>query len=452
MSKNNIEPPIIVIFGITGDLSKKKLMPALYHMLSENMLPEDTKIIGTSRKPLEKQTLLSDIELCILDKDNACDKEGLAKLSNSLQTFQLNPDNLDDFQTLKQLITKYDNSNSKIHMFYMSIPSSAYEPIVSNLAKSDFNGSNTRLLLEKPFGYDIESAKRLIEEVDKAYSENQIYRIDHYLAKETAQNLLTFRLHNPIFSTLWNSHHIKSINIRALETIGIEGRANFYEQTGALRDFIQSHLMQLLSIVMMDLPSDMTSEAIHSTKINFFNQLKPADPKLAIRGQYDSYREEVKNEKSNVETYAKLVLEHESELWRGTKIILETGKAMSEKTTDITVEFITSKESNHNNLIFQLQPNEGISLDLIVKEPGLENNMHHTALEFRYDHIFKNYQYIDAYERVLLDAIHGDQSLFASDKEVIATWQVLQPILDYWLSNSDQLNFYTVGSQGVDVK
>jgi glucose-6-phosphate 1-dehydrogenase len=331
----------------------------------------------------------------------------------------------------------------------MSIPPAAYDPIIKNLALVGLSDDQNRILLEKPFGYDLKSAEDAIKIVGQAFKEKQIYRIDHYLAKETAQNLLAFRLHNPIFMPLWSSQHIDFIHVRQFETIGIEGRANFYEQTGALRDMIQSHLMQLLALTLMDTPEDMTSEAIHVSKQNFFSELNLAEPKDVIRGQYKGYKEEVDNPNSSTETYVKLHLTSQAEMWRETEIILEHGKAMSETAADITIAFKTPHERRRNSLTFQIQPNEGISLDLVVKEPGFENNMKHTALDFRYRSAFKDVPYVDAYERVLMDAIQGDQSLFASDEEVLTTWKVLQPILDNWANNSDGLVIYPVGSEGL---
>jgi len=451
MNNANIEPPIIVIFGITGDLSRRKLLPALYHMLRLGNLPPETKIIGTSRREIDKHDFMNTVELCVLEKDKVCDPEGLKKVEVALETLQLDPNEDKDYEKLKHLLHKFDQGSSKVRMFYMSVPSTAYGPIVSHLANNNLNTEKTRLLLEKPFGYDFDSASKLISLVNQSFKEDQIYRIDHYLAKETAQNLLAFRMHNPIFSALWSCEFIQSIHIRAFETIGIEGRDNFYEQTGAARDFIQSHLMQLLSITMMDMPKDMTSKSIHDAKQSFFNDLIEANPHHAIRGQYDSYKEEVSNPRSHVETYAKILLKSTSEKWRDTNIILETGKAMQEKSTDIVIEFKTEHERRRNSLTFQIQPNEGISLDLVVKEPGLENNMHHTSLDFRYDTTFKDYEYIDAYERVLMDAIIGDQSLFASDQEVLSTWKVLDPVIKNWQSHSDNLVIYTAGSKGINL-
>lgn len=439
--------PIIVIWGITGDLSKRKLLPALYHLLRQDKLSTDTKVIGISRHELTSEDLLKTVELCVLEKDKVCDPAGLEKVKASLLTQQLNPESGEDFEKLKATLLSLDPERKREWLFYMSVPSSAYAPILDQLASHELNTKNARVLIEKPFGYDLKSAEELIKEVDKTFKEDQVYRIDHYLAKETAQNLLAFRLHNPIFSPLWNCEHIKKIRVRAFEKIGVEGRANFFEQTGTLRDFIQSHLMQLLAITLMDLPEDMSSQAIHAKKQDFLSGLNPADPSQAARAQYDSYPKEVGNDASFVETFAKVKLSHKAGEWEDTEMVLESGKAMDEYTTDVTVEFRTPHESQRNNLIFRLQPNEGISLDLVVKEPGLEDRMHHTALNFNYEQVFKDGDYLDAYERVLLDAVSGDQSLFASDKEVLETWRVLQPIIDVWTKNGDGLEHYKAGSR-----
>lgn len=441
-------PPVIVIFGVTGNLSKRKLLPALYHLLRQELLPPETKIVGISRRPLTPEKLLSTVELCVLEKDKVCDPEGLKRVQASLNTIQLDPEDPNDFRELSKLLNSFDGGAERKRLFYMSIPASAYPPIIKNLAAAGLNEERNRLLLEKPFGYDLQSAEQLIKLLSADFQESQIYRIDHYLAKETAQNLLAFRLHNPIFIPLWNADHIQHIHVRALETIGIEGRAAFYEQTGALRDFIQSHLMQLLSITLMDVPLDMSSESIHMAKQHFLEELLPANPMEAVRGQYDDYRKEAENPDSHVETYASLRLKHSAERWKDTDILLETGKGMDQKTTDITVEFKTPHERRRNSLIFRIQPNEGISLDLVVKEPGFENHMHHAALDFRYKDTFSDHDHIDAYERVLMDAVRGDQSLFASDREVLATWRVLQPIIAAWQSSGEGLLSYKSGSKG----
>lgn len=438
--------PILVIFGITGDLSKRKLLPALYHIFSQQLLPADVKIIGVSRHDLSVDDLLESVELCVSEADNVCDPVVIGHLKAALETIKLAPTELADFERLKQRLEAIADGADREFLFYMSIPPAAYQPIVENLGIVGLNGDNCRLILEKPFGHDIQSAKELIAVVNSSFKEDKIYRTDHYLAKDTAQNLLTFRLYNPIFETIWNADHIKSVHIRAVEKIGIEGRANFYEGIGALRDLIQSHLLQLLALSLMDLPSELNSDQIHRSKHFFLEQLLPADPEAVVRAQYDSYRDEVKNPASTTETYVRMHLKHDAERWQGVDIILETGKGLAAKNTSITIEFKTSHAHPSNNLTFQIQPNEGISLELVVKKPGLADGMAHTALDFDYESAFKADQHIDAYERVLMDAINADQSLFASSDEILATWQVIQPLLDNWHDNDKGLKFYASGA------
>lgn len=441
--------PVIVIFGITGDLSKRKLLPALYHLFHQKILPDNTKVIGTSRRPLAVEDLLHLIEDSVSYRQEVCKSETLSRLGQALNTVQIDPINTFDYKKLKAKLDSLDKPYARTRLFYMSIPPAAYEPIIEHLALAGLNSKQNRILLEKPFGYNLDSAQQAIKVVHEAFEENQIYRIDHYLAKETAQNLLAFRKHNPIFMPLWNSQHISQVHVRQFETLGIEGRANFYEQTGALRDMIQSHLMQLLALTLMDVPENMTSKAIHQAKQNFFSQLNLADEKQAIRGQYNGYKAEVSNQLSSTETYVKVSLSSQSKAWQGTEMILEHGKAMAETSAKITVSFRTPRERRHNSLTFQIQPNEGISLDLIVKKPGFDNNMEHAALNFRYQDTFKDTVQVDAYERVLMDAVNGDQSLFAADEEVLTTWRVLQPLLDHWQNNSRNLISYPVGSNGI---
>jgi glucose-6-phosphate 1-dehydrogenase len=438
--------PIIVIFGITGDLSKRKLLPALYHLLKEDLLPHDIKIIGTSRRDIEIDDLLGSVELCVLEKDSICDPDGIAKLRSALQAFKLDPVEDSDYESLKQHLDTLSVEHRGDRIFYMSLPPSAYAPIIERLSQHGMNDSRSRILLEKPFGYDETSARELIDLVNKHYKEDQIYRIDHYLAKETAQNLLTFRMHNPIFTALWAREHIDSVHIEAAEELGIENRADFYDKTGALRDLIQSHLMQLLALTMMDIPIRLNSHEIHLSKQYFLEQLMPANTHRAYRAQYTGYKSAVNNDRSSTETYAKIHLEHGAERWQGVDIILETGKALPDKHTRITVQFKGHHGQPHNKLVFQVQPNEGISLDLFVKQPGLDNTMQKTLLDLTYDTAFEAGQHIDAYERVLVDAARGDQALFASANEVMATWHVLQPIIDAWDKNSDGLMSYESGS------
>lgn len=445
------DAPVIVVFGITGDLSRRKLLPALYHLMRHEVLPEDTVIVGVSRKKLTVEDLLEKVELCVLEKDKVCDPVGLKKVRAALQSFQLNPSEPSDFESLKKFLDQLDTDSKRHRLLYMSTPSDAYSLIVQKLGEHGINDSRTKLLLEKPFGNDKSSALELINLIKNGFKEDQIYRIDHYLAKETAQNLLAFRMHNPIFQSLWDDQHIHQVNIKAFETIGIEGRADFYEKTGALRDLIQSHLLQLLCITLMDTPEELDSKSIHHQKQKFLKNVEQASPDRATRAQYDSYKDEVNNPNSFVETYAKIELSHTSKRWKDTKIVLETGKGLSEKITEIIVEFDTPHEEIRNKLIFQLQPNEGIHLDLAIKEPGFETLMKHAELYFEYKNSFNKTMSVDAYERVLVDALRNDQSLFASDEEVLETWQILDPIIKEWGSGDKGLLNYKKGEKAENI-
>ncbi len=440
--------PIIIIFGITGDLSKRKLLPALYRLFNHDIMPDGTKIIGVSRHELDIDGLLGSVELCVLEKDNVCDPDGIQKLRQALEAFKLSPDAPEDFIRLRDHLDSFEtgDTDKRERLFYMSIPPDAYGPIVKQLGEQGMHDDRTRVLLEKPFGYDFSSAQDLIQLITTHFKEEQIYRIDHYLAKETAQNLLSFRLNNPIFAALWSAEHISKVEVRANEKISIEGRVDFYEKTGALRDLVQSHLLQLLAITLMDLPDSSDSESIHRTKQYFLEQLIPADPARTTRAQYAEYRSEVDNPDSTVETFVRTHLKHSSERWRNVDLVLETGKGLAAKETSITISFNTNHGHDSNNLTFHIQPNEGITLDLVVKQPGLENNLSHAQLNFDYQKLFADDQHIDAYERVLMDAIRADRSLFSSDAEVLATWRVIQPLLDDWSNSTKTVPTYPLGT------
>lgn len=425
--------PVIIIFGGTGDLSKRKLLPALYHLISHDLLHDDIKIIATSRRLIDTETLLKDVELCVLEKQQTCNPAGIAKLSQAMNTIQLDPTDSDDYVALSRILDDLDATGKRDRLFYMAVPPVAYEQIITKLGESGLNDDRTRLLVEKPFGQDLATARELIATSTRYFSESQLYRIDHYLAKETAQNLLTFRLHNPIFSRIWNGDNIKKIHIRAAEELGVENRKEFYEQTGALRDVIQGHLLQLLAIVMMDQPSIDSSMSIHEGKQALLASLAPAAVATAHRAQYKGYREAVENPDSFVETYARVELHSELARWQDTTIVLETGKAMQKKVTEVIVEFKQIHERRKNQLRFRIQPDEGISLDLIVKVPGFDEQMQHTQLDFSYDKAFgEDVSHPDAYERVIMDAIAADQSLFASSQELQYSWEVIQPLIDAW--------------------
>ena len=458
-----LPPSILVIFGITGDLARRKVLPALYHLSKDHLLPADFEIVGTSRRPLDIDEILKVLELRLLEIDSVCDPAELQLFRRHLRVIQLDPANGDDYD---QLHSTLDDIESEHHtcmnrLYYLSIPPQVYGLVVQSLGSRGLNQgcqhgkAESRLLVEKPFGYDYASAEALIATTAAAFQENQVLRIDHYLAKETAQNILTFRLHNPLFASIWNNHNVQSIDIVAFEKIGIEGRIDFYEHVGALRDLIQSHLMQLLTLTTMDLPPRTgDSAAVHTAKQTLLAAVvSPAPDKVTskvVRAQYEGYRDEVNNPNSTTETFVSIQLEIANERWQGVPITLRTGKAMSTKRTDITLCFgHIGPDTADNQLTFRIQPNEGIDIQLLVKKPGFEAEVYPASMDFSYQTTFEEPGHPDAYERVLIDAIRGDHTLFATSQEVLASWRVLQPILDQWDKDDSDLKTYPVGSSTV---
>jgi glucose-6-phosphate 1-dehydrogenase len=466
LTGTQLEPAILVIFGITGDLAKRKVLPALYHLLKDNLLPEHLAIVGTSRRSLSVDELLKNVELCVLEKDNVCDPTVLELFRQRLHMLQFDPVNGADYDRLHAQLDQIETEQGVCmnRLYYLSIPPQVYGPLVRQLGEHGLNQScqhnraATRLLVEKPFGYDLSSAEELVQNTAKQFSELQVFRIDHYLAKETAQNILTFRRYNPLFSSVWSNQYIERIDIIAAEQIGIEGRAEFYEQIGAMRDLIQSHLMQLLALTTMELPSDLTdSDAIHQAKQALLESIPPLVPNQVankvVRGQYDSYRQEVNNPDSTTETYVSIELSIANERWQAVPVTLTTGKALRAKRTEVTIRFGDAKgTSAPNQLTFRVQPNEGIDVQLIVKKPGFEAAVQPASMDFSYQATFDENGHPEAYERVLVDAVRGDHTLFATSAEVLASWRILQPILNEWQKNTSDLHIYTTGSEGPESK
>lgn len=462
MRSPELQPAIIVIFGITGDLSGRYLLPALYHLIKDNLLDEHTEIIGITRRDITVDEIVDKTKLNIQKTDEFCDQRVLDRMHQMLSMYKMDLENGNNYDLLKKHLDDIETAHEICmnRLYYLSIPPDVYRPIVSMLGAHHLNegcrhgNSEARLLVEKPFGHDLPSAEKLIAETGEIFAEEQIYRIDHYLAKETVQNILAFRQHNPIFEAIWSNHYIASIDIAARETIGIEGRATFYEQTGALRDFIQSHLLQLLAATTMERPSSEGSEAIHAVRLKLLQSIEPMPQdkisERAVRGQYESYRQEVNNPGSTVETFAAIKLYIQNSRWEDTPITICTGKALNERATTISITFKHPEGTTHhpNILTFAVQPREGIGIDLYVKRPGYDNEMQMVPMDFRYDRNFGSSNHPNAYERVIVDAIRGDRTLFATSDEVLASWRILQPIIDEWSKSSSNMQNYMSGTDG----
>jgi len=465
----SLQPTILVIFGITGDLSRRYLLPSLYHLAKQQLLPEKFEIIGISRRNINLDELFSNVEMCVSEEDKVCDPAVMARLHSHTRIQQLDMESVEGFKELRQLLDDLETEQKTCmnRLYYLSVPPKAYGTIINSMGQAGLNGScshgtaMTRLLAEKPFGHDLASAEELIAQTGAVFGEDQIYRIDHYLAKETAQNILTFRFENPLFEAVWNNRHIDSIDIVASEKIGIEGRADFYEHQGALRDFIQNHLLQLLATVTMDKPTQLNSQAIHDAKLAVLQAVRPIEQAdvatQTARGQYVGYRQEVGNEQSFVETYAAIATSIDNERWRGVPLTIRTGKAMAERHTTISVIFkdadstVAATDTAKKNILqFRIQPNEGIQFTIFAKRPGYDNELQAVTMDFSYQHAFEGDD-PTAYERVLIDAIRGDQSLFASSQEVLAAWHIVDQVVQAWTKDGTSLISYQQGTAISDI-
>lgn len=399
----------LVIFGVTGDLSRRKLLPALTKLVRTGEF-EELDIIGISRRDVILRDLLTNAD----------------ELEHHTRMFMMDVAKADDYLRLKEFIAL--GSNEQL-LVYLAVPPSAAAQIVDFLGEAALHTPNVKVLFEKPFGVDLVSAQEFIERTARYYQEDQLYRIDHYLAKEMAQNIVAFRGRNALFSNIWNNNFIDSIEVVASEKIGIEGRGRFYEQTGALRDIVQGHLMQLLSLTLMDIPTDFDWRQLPELRLKALEQLEPADPTRVLRAQYETYQSEVGNPGSTTETFVALELSSTEPRWLDVPIRLITGKALSEKTTEVRIRLKKLHEAQSNTIIFRIQPNEGVEMDLFTKRPGYDRTFEprQLALTFPEDMLFP-----DAYEQVLVDAIRSEKNLFTSGQEVLRSWEVLQPVLDAW--------------------
>ncbi|MEX1995565.1 MAG: glucose-6-phosphate dehydrogenase, partial [Candidatus Saccharimonadales bacterium] len=423
---------ILVIFGVTGDLSHRYLLPALSQVAAAGQLPKDFKVIGISRRNLKTQELLEDNE---------------AALKKYIEPLQMNLSQLTDYSRLKKYLESSHGKTSlkRQIIFYFAVPPLAVLPIIRLLGQAGLNGEGTKLLLEKPFGTDLESARELIEETARHFKDNQVYRIDHYLAKEMAQNITVFLASNAIFRSIWDNRFVEKIEIDVAEKIGIEGRAAFYEPTGALRDIVQSHLLQLAALTLMEPCSGVFEfSELPARRLAALKSLQPARQDSIVRGQYLGYRTEVSNPRSATETFVSLTVTSADPRWEGVPIRLTTGKNLSERLTEIRIHFKQSDASQANVLTLRVQPREGIELELWVKQPGYERKLQKLPLHFTYEQHFDRVP--DAYEQVLFDAMHSNPGLFSSNDEVLATWETLQPIQSRWEMDDKDLQFYKPGS------
>ncbi len=437
--KDPIPPTILVIIGITGDLARRKLMPAIERLAAAGVLPEKFRVVGIGRDEMSMDDVLARIpssdylkdhlEMWCMDMEDASSYKGLKDRLDAVE---------DEFGGRAQRV------------FHLSVPPQISVAIIEHLGQAGFGKHHTtKLLSEKPFGVDLESAKDLVERTKEYFSEDQIYRIDHYLAKAMALNLLVFRGSNSLFKRTWNRDFIDCIQITASEKIGIEGRVNFYEQTGALRDFVQNHLLQLAALTLMELPSTLGSwDEVQRRRREALEALvPPSDDVLAtrvVRGQYIGYAAEVNNPGSTTETFVSMTLFSSDPRWGGVPITLTTGKALDEQFSEVRVFFKQEDTREANQLVMRIAPREGVKLELWSKRPGYSRELEPVSLAFDYGSPKAHIP--EAYEQVFLDALRSDHTLFTSSEEVLASWRVLAPIQHAWDMSSKDLIYYEQGS------
>jgi len=408
----DLTPTALVVIGISGDLSRRKLLPALAEICRNSDIRAHLKILGLSRRTISKEDILT---------------ANSRNLSGQLEIMRMDYDSEAAYDELKQ---KLAGLECRQVIFYFAVPPESTRKIISHLGRAGMNTARFKLLMEKPFGTDYDSAAELISETSRHFKEEQVYRIDHFLAKEMAQNIAVFLGSNVIFRDVWSREFIERIEVVAEESIGIEGRAHFYEQTGALRDIVQSHLLQLTALTLMEpCPDVFDISMMRKRRLAALQRLK-ARPTSFIKGQYDGYAEDVKNPDSDVETFAAIELISGDPKWKNVPIKLITGKKLKEKLTEIRIYFKKAQSAQANLLRLRVQPREGIELELWVKKPGYEQELQLLPLDFSYQRHFDKLP--DAYEQVIVDAIRGRANLFASSEEVLASWKILQPLLDNW--------------------
>ena len=468
----------LVIFGATGDLARRKLLPALYNLAHEGALPERFNLIGVSRRDLADEEFRAQAREAIGEFSRRPPDEQLLDQLLERMRYIGNPfDNVAGYSKLGEAMEELDAESGQPlnRVYYLSTAPEYFPVITSAIKENDLHRSEhgeVRAVIEKPFGTDLASARSLQDVVHSVFRERQVFRIDHYLGKETVQNVMAFRFANYMFEPVWNRNYIDHIQITAAEDIGIGSRAGYYDQAGALRDLVQNHMLQLLTLVCMEPPASFEANKVRDEKVKVLDAIEPptldAVAEMTVRGRYTAgmvggaeatgyLEEEGVPSDSNTETYAALRLEVHNWRWAGVPIVLRTGKRLARKVTEIAVQLkpvphmaFQSKGSvgvQPNQLILTVQPNEGVSLSLGAKIPGASMRIRPVNMEFLYGTSFMS-QSPEAYERLILDAMRGDATLFTRNDEVDAQWSIIDPILQAWSEGRPPMTEYEAGTPG----
>jgi glucose-6-phosphate 1-dehydrogenase len=453
-------PTVLIIFGATGDLMERKVLPAIFHLYQTGFLPVLFRVIGFAKESLSEQDYRYWLQKNLPSRDK--------KIKDFLQKFSYQVGLFEKISSYKELGKKLGFIDGKFRvctnkLFYLAVPPNYYETIFRNLAKSGLTKPCspeegwTRVLVEKPFGEDLEKAKKLDKLLEKLFKEIQVYRIDHYLAKETISNLLVFRFANSVFESLWNKDFIEKIEIRVLEKEGVEKRGLLYDTLGALIDMGQNHLLQMLALITMEAPLALTVDAIREKKLQVLKKIHKLTVKEiktnTTRAQYQGYRQVPGvRHNSKKETYFKIKTFLETPRWDGVPIFLESGKKMKQDLAEIKITFKFSNfcpfckgegiEQHKNTLSFRIHPKEGILFSFHSKKPGTKSEIEKRDLHFFYEESYRKRKLLPDYEKLLIDAFLGDQTLFLSTKEILACWEFIDPILKGWQKNIVPLKIY----------
>ncbi len=465
-----VDPFDCIVFGGTGDLAERKLLPALYHRQIEGQFTEPTRIIGASRASLtddEYRTFARNALKQYL-KPGEYDEKEVERFLARLFYVAVDAKSELGWEDLKKLL---EPGKDRIRAFYLAVGPAIFGDIAQKIRDHKLNTSKTRIVVEKPIGRDLASALELNDTIGKVFHEDQIFRIDHYLGKETVQNLMALRFANALYEPLWNSAHIDHVQITVAESVGLEGRAGYYDKAGALRDMVQNHILQLLCLVAMEAPSSLDAEAVRDEKLKVLRALKPIDAsnveRLTVRGQYRAgassggpvkgYLEELDGGVSNTETFVAIKAEIGNWRWAGVPFYLRTGKRLSSRVSEIVITFKPIPYSifdeaagriSANQLVIRLQPDEGVKQWLMIKDPGPGGmRLRQISLDMSFAQAF-DVRNPDAYERLLTDIVRSNQTLFMRRDEVEAAWHWIDPILKAWDVTGQQVQGYTSGTWG----
>jgi len=460
----------LIIFGGTGDLAMRKLLPALYHRDRDGQVTADSRIIAASRGALARDEYLVQVQAALQKnlRDGEFDKKHWRSFSKRIHYVQADAFEHGEWHELVDVLS---GNEEHVRVAYCATAPSLFGPIAKGLKKNGLITKNSRIVLEKPLGRDYESACDINNAVGKCFSENQIYRIDHYLGKETVQNLLALRFANSLFEPLWRRSAIDHVQITVAEDLGVGGRVEFYDRVGALRDMVQNHMLQLVCLFAMEPPSSLHHDAVRDEKIKVLRSLKPISEAEVrantVRGQYTAgaingatvpgYIEELGGEASTTDTFVALKLEIENWRWSNVPFYLRTGKRLGSKHSEIVVQFQDVPHSifpeqkyevSPNLLRIRLQPDEGVQLSVMAKEPGPGGfNLRPVSLDLSFAETF-GIQYPDAYERLLMEVLRGNPALFMRRDEVEAAWHWIDGIIDGWQTSKQKVESYVSGSWG----